>query len=226
MGMCFAGSLSLLAAADPRYAEAIGFVLSVGAHHDLARVSRFFAENTIERADGSTERMRAHDYGALVLVYAHVERFFPGPDAPAAADALRLWLWEQKEDARARAADLSPAGRERLLALFDRRLDAIAPELLAEVAVSQKAMATVSPHGHLGAVRAPIFLLHGAGDTVIPATELGWLAAEIPEDRLRSALISPAIQHVELQGEPGLGERWALVHFMAGVLAEASATEP
>jgi hypothetical protein len=34
--------------------------------------------------------------------------------------------------------------------------------------------------------------------------------------------VSPAIVHVEIHGEPPLGEKWALIHFMAGVLAEAS----
>jgi len=42
MGMSFAGGLALVAAADPTYAEDIGFVVSVGGHDDLGRVLRFF----------------------------------------------------------------------------------------------------------------------------------------------------------------------------------------
>jgi pimeloyl-ACP methyl ester carboxylesterase len=110
--------------------------------------------------------------------------------------------------------------------LFEGRIDAIAPELLAEVAANAQTLRDVSPRGRLGGVRAPVFLLHGAGDTVIPATELAWLAGEVPPGRLRRALVSPAILHVEIHGEPGAGEQWDLVHFMAGVLDEASAAPP
>ena len=36
----------------------------------------------------------------MVLVYSHVEDFFPAEDVPAARDALRSWLWEKRDDAR------------------------------------------------------------------------------------------------------------------------------
>jgi hypothetical protein len=73
-------------------------------------------------------------------------------------------------------------------------------------------------------VSVPVFLLHGAGDSVIPATETLWLAHDLPRDRLRASLVSPAIQHVELQGEPSLGDELALVHFLSDVLEEARTT--
>ena len=223
MGMSFAGGLSLLAAADPRWADDVSFVVAVGAQHDLARVSRFFATNHIERPDGRVESLEAHDYGALVLVYSHIEAFFPEGDVPAARDALRLWLWEEQDQARLKAAELSPASRERMQALFERRIESIAPELIAEIDRSGEAMGRVSPRGHLASVAVPVFLLHGAGDTVIPATETLWLAQEVPEGRLEEALVSPAMVHVELEGAPPLGDRLALVHFMAGVLETVEA---
>ena len=70
-------------------------------------------------------------------------------------------------------------------------------------------------------MHAPVFLLHGAGDTVIPASETLWLARDVPAGLARDVLVSPAIQHVELEGEPSAMDKWALVHFMADVLAEA-----
>jgi pimeloyl-ACP methyl ester carboxylesterase len=84
-------------------------------------------------------------------------------------------------------------------------------------------MRSVSPHEHLGALRTPVFLLHGAGDTVIPATETLWLAHDVPGDELAATLVSPAIVHVEIGTGPSVGERLALVHFMAGILAAADA---
>ena len=52
-------------------------------------------------------------------------------------------------------------------------------------------------------------------------TETEWLEQDVPAEKLEEALISPALQHVELHGEPSLGEKWKLVHFMARVLAAA-----
>jgi hypothetical protein len=56
---------------------------------------------------------------------------------------------------------------------------------------------------------------------VIPATETLWIARDLPEDTPRSVLVSPLIGHVELEGEPTTEERWAAVHFLAGVLKRA-----
>jgi len=221
MGMSFAGGLALLTASDPRFASDVGFVVAIGAHHDLGRVLRFFALNEVELPDGRREPFAAHDYGALVLLYSNIERIVPEADAPIARDALRLWLWEQRDEARARAAELSPEARVRVEALFDGK--AYLPALIGEITQDAAAMATVSPRGHLGALRAPVFLLHGQADTVIPAAETLWIAAEVPPALLRESLVSSALVHVELHGEPGILEQWALVRFMAGVLEAADA---
>jgi dienelactone hydrolase len=223
MGMSFAGGLSLLAAADPRFDRDIGFVVSVGGHHDLARVSRFFATNEEPRPDGTEAHLTAHGYGLLVLLYSNAERFFPKEDVPAARDAIRFYLWGEHDKARAAAEDLSPESWAKLDALWGDRSDLVAPEILAEIDRAEAEMARVSPHGKLGHMTVPVFLLHGEGDTVIPAAETQWIAAEVPPDVLRQALVSPAIVHVELGGDTPFADKWALVHFMASVLAEADA---
>ncbi len=220
MGMSFAGGLSLLAAADPDPKSAIGFVVAVGAHDDLSRVARFFATDTIEEPNGAVVHMKAHEYGMLVLVHAHVEDFFPAEDAEVARETLKLWLWEDRDAARQREKALSAKGRTEMDRLLAGRDADAAREVLASVDRHAEAMKDVSPHGHLGAIHVPVYLLHGAGDSVIPPAETEWLASEVPPAWLRSALVSPAIQHVELQGEPTFSERFALVHFMAGILAE------
>ncbi|HEY2515052.1 MAG TPA: hypothetical protein VGI39_29505 [Polyangiaceae bacterium] len=221
MGMSFAGGLALLTAADPRFAPDVAFVVSVGAHDDLARVSRFFATNAIPRPDGSIAHLTAHPYGPLVLVYDRVEDFFPAEDIPAARDALRLWLWEEKARARKLAEALPPASRMRMLQLFDGDIPAIAPKLLAEIDAHADTMSAASPHGHLAGLKAPVLLCHGAGDSVIPATETLWLAQDVPRGLLEDVLISPALVHVELEGKPSWRDQWAIVHFMAEVVGRA-----
>lgn len=221
MGMSFGGGISLLAASDTRFAEHVSFVVAVGAHDDLGRVSRFFVTDEAPEPNGSTRKLHAHGYGVMVLVYSHVEDFFPPEDVAAASDALRLWLWEQRDEARKAAAKLSPASKAKIDGLFDVGVGVMKPELLAEIQSHQAEMARVSPHGHLGSIRANVYLLHGEGDTVIPATETLWLAQDVPPERLKNTLVSPAIEHVELKS-PSAADKWALVHFMGQVLGEAS----
>jgi dienelactone hydrolase len=220
MGMSFGGGISLLAAADPRFAERVAFVVAVGAHDDLERVSRFFATSEIKEASGATLELHAHEYGATVLVYTRAEDFFPAADVPAAKDALRLWLWEKRDDAREAEKRLSPASKEKVDKLFAADIASVRPEILAEIDRRAQAMKAVSPHGHLAGLRAHVYLLHGAGDTVIPASETLWLAKDVPAAELRAVLVSPAIVHVELK-EPTLLDKWELVHFMGRVIGEA-----
>ena len=222
MGMSFGGGVSLLAAADERFADRVSFVVAVGAHDDLGRVSRFFVTDEIAKPDGTTERLKAHGYGMMILVYTHVEDFFAADDVPAAREALRLWIWEHRDEARKVEEACSSACKDKLDRLFGDGADALRPEMLALIGRHTKDMAEVSPHGHLGSLRANVYLLHGAGDTVIPATETAWLAQEVPPARLKTALITPALEHVDLK-DPSAADKWALVHFMGQVIAEADA---
>jgi len=226
MGLSFAGGLAMLTATDPEYASSISFVVAVGAHDDLPRIARFFATNEIPEADGTTLKMHAHDYGAVVLVYSQPTEFFSDQDVSRAKDALKKWLWEDEAGARQIAKEMSPAGRAKMDLIFDRREDVLAPELLAFIRKVEPAMKRVSPHDNLEGLRAHVYLLHGAGDSVIPASETRWLAHDAPEGTVKSALVSNAIQHVELEGKPKLSEQWELVHFMAMLLDEAAREAP
>jgi len=84
-------------------------------------------------------------------------------------------------------------------------------------------MEDVSPSKHLSALHAPVYLLHGAGDTVIPASETRWLARDVPSAWLREALVSSAIVHVDMDGGTPIYDRWQLVDFMSRVLEDANA---
>ncbi len=220
MGTSFGGGVSLLTAADPRFADEVAFVVAIGAHDDLGRVSGFFANDAIEEVTGATKKLRAHGYGATVLVYTHAEDFFPAEDVPAARDALRSWLHEKRDAAREAAKALSPASKAKMDVLFGPDISSLRPEILAMIERRTTDMKTVSPHDRLSGLRAHVYLLHGAEDTVIPATETMWLAKDVPPASLRMVLVSPAIEHVELK-EPSVADQWALVHFMSDVIGEA-----
>ncbi|MGH9571608.1 MAG: alpha/beta hydrolase [Candidatus Angelobacter sp.] len=224
MGLSFAGGLALLAATKPEYAQKIGFVAAIGAHDDMARVARFYADDLIERPDGSTAHLQAHDYGVLVLAYAHLDDFFSPSDVPAARDSIRLWLWEKHQDAMAAERRMSAAGQ----AEFDRLVqhhELAKQQILREIQEHQAEMDAVSPHGHLAQLKVPAYLLHGSGDTVIPASETEWLARDVPKPDLKAVLVSPALIHVSMEEAVPVREEWALVDFLAGVLAAANGLE-
>jgi dienelactone hydrolase len=221
LGLSFSGGLALLNAAAPQYAGDVAFVIAIGAHDDLERVSRYLATGEIARPDGSIEKLAPHEYGTLVLVYAHIEDYFAPVDRDTAREAIRLQLWEDVNVARARAAQLSPAGLATMQLLLDHKDSELAPAILAHLPQHAAEMALVSPHGRLASLQVPVLLLHGAEDNVIPAAESLWLALDIPHPCLRKLLITPLITHVEVNAKPSWQEKGELFEFMVAMLKES-----
>jgi len=223
LGLSFASGMALIAAADPRWRDSFAYVVAVGAHDDLSRVMRFFVTGEAPRPDGGIDRIAPHEYGALVVAYSHVDDFFGATDGPRAQQAIREYLAERPDEAKAVAASLSPDARRKMQDIFEQRRQWLAPALLGEIDRHAEEMRRVSPHGRLGGLRAPVLLLHGAGDDVIPANETLWLERDVPRQHLRAALVSRAISHVELGGKPDVRDRLALVNWVAELLATAHA---
>jgi pimeloyl-ACP methyl ester carboxylesterase len=221
VGVSFAGGLSLLAACDPRYAPHIRALVLMGAYDNLGRVVRFLATSEAEFPDGRMEPYAAHDYGAAVFVYSHLERFFPASDLAVGHDALREWLWERPEDARALFPRLSPPSRATMEILLARQIDRLRPKLLDAIQADDSRLSAISPEGKLGPLHTPVFLLHGATDDIIPSTETLWLEKEIPKPYLRAALITPAFSHVDPDKHAVWIDQLRLVEFLAGVLRTA-----
>ncbi len=224
IGMSFAGGLALITASRPEYADKIGFVAAVGSHDDMERVSRFFASNVAEHPDGSKQPFVAHEYGALVLAYTHLDEFFSPQDMPAAREALKFRLWEKPEESSKAEQGLSAAGRAEF-EMATRHREDLQPQLLAEIKRHTSDMAAVSPHGQLAGLKVKVFLLHGTGDTIIPASESEWLAKDVPSADLKRLLISPALVHVHLEDKISFRQQWDLIDFIAGMLEEARVLE-
>ncbi len=79
-------------------------------------------------------------------------------------------------------------------------------------------MDTVSPHSRISSLGTPVFLLHGAGDTIIPASETLWLAKDLPQQSVKAELVSPALVHVNMEDKITWQQQWDLMDFMAQVL--------
>jgi pimeloyl-ACP methyl ester carboxylesterase len=218
VGVSFAGGLSLLAACDPRYSSRIRALLLMGAYDDLGRVSRFLATSRAETPDGRSEPYPAHDYGAAVFVYSHVDQFFAASDVSVAHNALRYWLWEQPQNALPLLTKLSPEGRATVELLMERRIDRLRPRLLDAIQMDRLQLSALSPQGKLAELRVPVYVLHGLTDDIIPSTESLWLEREIPRPYLREALITPAFSHVDPEKAASWRDEFRLVGFLADVL--------
>jgi pimeloyl-ACP methyl ester carboxylesterase len=221
IGISFAGGLALLAGANPQYAPHIRALVLMGAYDDLARATRYLATSKEQFPDGRTIPFPAHDYGASVFVYAHLNQFFPSADLPAAHEALRYWLWEEPQNSPPFIAKLSPASQATIDDLMARKIDGVEPRMLKVIDGELPQLAAISPHGHLANLRVPVYVLHGSADNVIPPAESMWLEQDIPREDLRAFLITGAFSHVDPKKDASLGEQLRLVHFIAKVLRAA-----
>jgi dienelactone hydrolase len=220
LGLSFAGGLALVAASEPQYEKDVSIVISIGGYDSLPRVLRFYATNTVQGPRGAVLHMQAHEYGILVVAYAHPEDFFSPADVPRAREAIRQQLHEKTAQAQAIAQRLSPAGRARMEDLLAHKDGGLSADLLRSLSEHKTDAEAVSPEGKLAHIRADVFLSHGEADNVIPPAELMWLKKDVPADKLKAALISPVISHVELGGKPSFADEWRLVDFMKDVLQD------
>jgi len=224
LGISFSGSLSLIAAADPRNAPSIAFVVSLGSHDNMARVARFFLTGETPRPDGASGYVKPHEYGALVLLYSHPEEFFPVADLPRVRESLRYLLWEDVASSKAIAKTLSPPSRAIMEKLYAHDRDSLKPALLKAIDRHAAEMEAVSADHRLDSLHVPVLLLHGAADDVIPNSELLWLEKDVPASCLRGALITPLLSHLDVAGDPTAGDKLQLIQFMSTVLDLAGET--
>lgn len=217
LGFSFAGGLALVAASDQELSRHLAYVASVGGHHDLGRVMRFLVSDEIETVVG-VRKLKAHEYGLVVLIHDNLERFVDPPDRDTMQRALRVWLHEDKRAALALASQrVTESGEELYQRLESGRLRDFGPRLDAIITERAQELSQLSPRGRLGRIGVPVYLLHGSADTVIPPTEVAFAERELGRAE-HLALVTPLLDHVEVSRPATLREQLALVEFIARLL--------
>lgn len=232
VGISFAGGLSLVAAARPTIREHVAYVVSFGGHGNLPRVMRYLATGEAPRVPGVTT-YPPHDYGVAVILYGLADQGIV-PDAEVAplragietfllASQLTLVDTAQAEatfrQARAMVDGLDEPAATYLRWVNDRAVDKLGPALVPYLDSLRASEPALSPERAPGVPAAPVFLLHGRADTVIPTAESVLLA-----DTLRMQgvdvhlLLSELITHAEVDRAAAAGDVWQLVRFWAEVL--------
>jgi dienelactone hydrolase len=217
LGFSFAGGLSLIAAAEPSVGGTLSWVASVGGHHDLARVLRFLAADRVETPSGMVDK-QAHEYGLAVLLYGNVEHFVPDGDRELMRNVLRAWLHEDRDRARSLVAGRSSLEAEHLFSLVEsQKLRELRPELETLISERGPELRSLSPRGVTERIACPVYLLHGAADSVIPASETQWADRELHSHE-HQALVSPLLEHVEVSHEAELKAKLELILFIAKLI--------
>jgi pimeloyl-ACP methyl ester carboxylesterase len=223
MGLSFAGGLALVAASDPHYHSAFKFIVAVGSQHSMARVAEYYLTGRDPRPDGSIETLPPHVYGPLVLEYEHLDEFVATQDLAPVRAVLRANLYEDRPAEEAATALLNDTQRAEARDLMKTDLPATHAAIAASITRHAADEPGLSPQGRLRALGTPVYLLHGQGDNIIPSAETLWLASELSPSDLKSALVSPVLSHLDLDGpKPGVIDQWRLLHFFAQVIHTAA----
>jgi acetyl esterase/lipase len=238
VGVSFAGGLALVAAGRPSLGGRVQLVAALGSHGDLPRAMQYLCSGVM--SDGTT--LAAHDYGAVVILLAGLHHFVPEEQIEPLRHAIVTFL---------DASSLDVTNPAKSAEMFDeaRQLGDALPEPAHEVMgwVNRRDVKTIGPKllpylEELGgapelsaerstATAAPVFLLHGSQDNVIPYTETPLLANYLRSrgNTRVTSLLTPLISHANVQKSssasgPPLGEVWRLVRFWGSMLRVLSAS--
>ena len=227
MGISFSGGLSAIAAGRPSMKDRVAYIFAFGGHDDLPRVLRYLCTGIEPRpggvrlAAGATSGtvthatqanapfvLAPHDYGVAVMLLGSADRLVPPAQVAPLQAGIRRFLWASHLD----RVDKPQADRE-FAAVRDEatRLPEPSGTLLRYVSerdvvhLGHRLLPFVGFYGgdpslsvsKSPAPSAPVFLLHGLGDNVIPAIESEYLAETLRGHAPVRLLLSGLISHAE-----------------------------
>ncbi len=220
MGISFSGGLSVVAAGRPELRGKVAAALSLGGHADLSRVLRFLC--TGEEPDG--QHRKPHDYGVVIILLNVADRLVPPEQVEPLRVAIRTFLRashfamvdgrkaeETFERARQLQAQLPEPAATLMGHVNAREVDALGAKLLPYVRAFS-ADPSLSPE-RSPPPSAPVYLLHGEGDTVIPAIESSLLAKALRPHTEVHHLSTPLITHAEVDRSASARDVWRLISF-------------
>jgi dienelactone hydrolase len=228
LGISFGGGLSIVAAGRPSIRGSVAFVMALGGHADLPRTLKYLCTGL--QADGSTRP--PHDYGLAIVLLGAARLVVPAPQvAPLRAailsflEASRLDMVDKTqaaaEFARAKtlAVTLDEPAKTYMGYVNDRDVARLGPVLLPHVGALGGDPSLSPERSPLPS--APMYLLHGTDDNVVPAIESTLLARYAAAHGAHArALLTPLITHAEVDRGSTVAALWRLVDFWSDVLSE------
>jgi len=238
VGISFAGGLAIVAAGRDSVRDRVAYVLSLGGHGDLPRVLRFLCTGIQptgpglpQNADGTGLHRQPHDYGVAVILYGVADLMVPPAQVPPLRAAVRTFLLASQEtlvdmrraeamfqQARDLEAPLPEPARTYLHWVNTRDVGQLGPALLPHLA-ALGGDAALSPDRAPRPPAAPVYLLHGADDSVIPAIESQLLGRYLEQKGADAhVLLSGLITHAEVDRSAATSDVLKLIGFWASLL--------
>jgi len=185
---------ALIAAADPRIRDRVGFEVAFGGYADLREVIRFV---TTGHASDPRVRAKPYPWARWAFLAGNADLVHDAADQARLREIAERKLDDPRAGVGALTAALGPEGRAVWDLLSNRdpsRVDA----LLARVNPSIREMiAALSPLARLRDVRARLFLVHGVADRSIPFTESERLARAAPDPARVDLTLTRVFGHVD-----------------------------
>jgi len=233
MGISFAGGLSMVAAGRPSLHGRLAFVFSFGGHANFQRVLRYLCTGDEPEAPASKapKTPSPHDYGVAILALDLGHLLVPEAQAEPLRQGILTFLhashvalYDQakalEEFAKARRLEESLEEPSRtVLGLVNRRESAELGRRLLPHTLALGDVPALSPD-ESPAPDAPVFLLHGNEDNVVPAAETLWLAEHQRPHTAVRVLLTPLISHAEVDRPATTREVIDLVSFWTEMLRQ------
>jgi hypothetical protein len=189
-GFSVGGALSTVAAADPRIRDQVRLVYSFGAYYDALSVLGAISDHTVQ-ADGELRPWTPHPWSVHVFVEQIVRQMADSPER----DYFLAWLADA-ESAGPPPDPLSPIGTMLYRLLTEgERVDG-AQLLAALPPTTRDTFRLLSPAATVADLRAPMYVMHDVGDTLIPFTESRALVAALPPTTPRRYAEFHMFEHV------------------------------
>src|SRR5262249_28874856 len=159
--------------------DRIAFVVSFGGHSDLRRVMHYLCTGEEPAIDG-LQVHPPHDYGVALILYRIADRVVPPEQVAMLRDGIRTFLLASQQAAldpgmatgmfsraRAMVAQLPEPSARYLAYVNDRNTTALGAVLAPQLDAIESDTPALSPERAPLPPTAPVFLMHGADDTVI-----------------------------------------------------------
>ena len=181
-GFSVGGSMSTVAAADPRIRDDVRLVWSFGAYYDAFAVLGAISDGHI-RYDGVDRPWTPHHWTVHVFAEQIVGALPEGEEREYLTALLKEAAAAREEQAWEPAPPplpLSPVG-EMVYGLVAENGRVDGEALLAALPpATRDTFQRLSPAAHAANLRAPLFVMHDVGDTLIPFTESRKLMDSLP----------------------------------------------
>ena len=224
IGVSFSGGLSIVAAGRPSVRDRVAYVLSFGGHGNLPRVLRYLCT-------GEGAPRPPHDYAVAVVLHQAAELAVPPEQVASLREGIETFLEASALDrqepekadrlfaaARSRQLEMAEPSATLLTYVNDRNVSALGARLVPYL--NQLGQDPALSPDRSPVPTAPVYLLHGADDNVIPAVESTHLAEHLRGRTRMRYLLSSFLTHVDVAARPGAKDTWDMIAFWRALLAE------